>query len=135
MRTIALEGRAVVLSACQAGRYKELPDWVTQSETDKTDNGAPFPQVSVSQMLTSSDPEAWSCGGGSCIVGPLGEVLAAPTWNVNDDSDPEGSLQVVEVDFEDCLRGRLDLDLAGSYSRNDAFTLTVEGLDLNPPPL
>ncbi|KAL2782880.1 carbon-nitrogen hydrolase [Aspergillus keveii] len=119
MRTIALEGRAVVLSACQAGRYKELPEWVTQSETDKTDN----------------DPEAWSCGGGSCIVGPLGEVLAAPTWNVNDDSDPEGSLQVVEVDFEDCLRGRLDLDLAGSYSRNDAFTLTVEGLDLNPPPL
>ncbi|KAL2846193.1 carbon-nitrogen hydrolase [Aspergillus pseudoustus] len=119
MRTVALESRAVVLSASQSGRYRELPEWVTQSETDKTD----------------SDPEAWASGGGSCIVGPLGEVLAGPIWNVNGDSDPEGSLQVVEVDFEDCLRGRLDLDLAGSYSRNDAFSLKVEGLDLNPPPL
>ncbi|KAL2808081.1 carbon-nitrogen hydrolase [Aspergillus granulosus] len=119
MRTVALEGRAVVLSASQSGRYRELPEWVTQSETDKIDH----------------DPEAWVSGGGSCIVGPLGEVLAGPIWNVNSDSDPDASLQVAEVDFEDCLRGRLDLDLAGSYSRNDAFSLKVEGLDLNPPPL
>ncbi|KAL4807446.1 carbon-nitrogen hydrolase [Aspergillus unguis] len=118
MRTIAAEGRAVVLSACQAGRYKELPGWVTEA-SDKT----------------KSDPEEWASGGGSCIIGPLGEVLAAPIWNVNDNSDAEASLQVVEVDFEDCLRGRLDLDLAGSYSRNDSFSLKVDGLDLNPPPV
>ncbi|KAL4781267.1 carbon-nitrogen hydrolase [Aspergillus varians] len=120
MRTIALEGRAVVLSASQCGRYKELPGWVTQGpESEKID----------------SDPEAWASGGGSCIIGPLGEVLAGPIWNVNDNSDPDASLQIVEVDFEDCLRGRLDLDLAGSYSRNDSFSLKVKGLDLNPPPV
>lgn len=49
--------------------------------------------------------------GGSCIISPSGEVKAGPLW---DDKD---GLLVVDMDFEDCLRGRLDLDVAGSYSR------------------
>ena len=49
--------------------------------------------------------------GGSCIVSPLGEVLEGPLWE-----DEDGML-TTEVDFDDCLRGRLDLDVAGSYSR------------------
>jgi nitrilase len=59
----------------------------------------------------------------------MGDVLAGPLWEVED-----GGLLVVEVDFEDCERGRLDLDVAGSYSRMDSFHLTVDGLDLDPPP-
>lgn len=74
----------------------------------------------------ASDGEEFLCRGGSLIVSPFGEVMAGPVWEKED-------LVVVECDFEDCLRGRLDLDVGGSYSRNDAFKLTVEGLCLDPP--
>jgi nitrilase len=49
--------------------------------------------------------------GGSSIVSPFGDVLAGPQWE-----DDEG-LIYADVDFDDCVRGRLDLDVAGSYSR------------------
>jgi nitrilase len=67
------------------------------------------------------------CRGGSCIVSPFGDAVAGPVWEADEE------LLVSTVDMDDCIRGRLDLDVAGSYSRNDAFKLTVEGLDLNPP--
>lgn len=68
----------------------------------------------------------YACRGGSCVCGPRGEMLAGPLWEVED-----GGLLIQDCDFEDCERGRLDLDVAGSYSRNDAFHLTVDGLDLD----
>jgi nitrilase len=86
-------------------------------------------QTTTNQVAPSSpDDEDYVSRGGSCIVSPLGEVLAGPVW------EKEDELLVTEVDFEDCERGRLDFDSAGSYSRSDSFKLSVEGLDLNPPP-
>ncbi|KAI0156564.1 carbon-nitrogen hydrolase [Xylariaceae sp. FL1272] len=66
--------------------------------------------------------------GGSCIVAPNGDVLAGPQW------EDDRSIVYADVDLEDCVRGRLDLDAAGSYSRNDSFKFSVEGLNLDPLP-
>ncbi|KAJ9628778.1 hypothetical protein H2203_002680 [Taxawa tesnikishii (nom. ined.)] len=114
MRTIGGESRAFVLSANQCVKRKHLPDWITGD---------------ASTTVSSKPDEEFVSRGGSCIVGPMGQLLAGPIWEVED-----GGLLVVDADFQDCERGRLDLDVAGSYSRNDAFHLTVDGLDLNPPP-
>lgn len=82
----------------------------------------------VKQASSAPNGDEFVCRGGSSIVSPLGDVIAGPIW------ESEEELLVTEVDFEDCERGRLDLDVAGSYSRMDQFKLTVEGLDLAPPP-
>ncbi|KAJ5712464.1 hypothetical protein N7493_008932 [Penicillium malachiteum] len=128
MRTIGGEGRTFVLSSNQCVRYNELPSWIKDNATPED---------------ASADATRYISRGGSCIVGPLGEVLGGPIWEVcADDSldasdDPNKELDglvISEIDMEDCERGRLDLDVAGSYSRPDAFKFSVEGLDLNPPP-
>lgn len=211
MRTVACEGRAVVLSANQCVRRRDLPGWITGvgeggmdgkvgrraevvTETvddheitwptsndiasdepalaaDKTAaNGisssfhlstipaddeavqtpdtvpAEAPNNHILALPSSQDtsrPEPSSppthnpnadddfvSRGGSCIISPTGAILAGPLWDTVED----GQLLTATVDFEDCERGRLDLDVAGSYSRNDSFELRVAGLDISPPP-
>ncbi|KAI0424668.1 carbon-nitrogen hydrolase [Xylaria sp. FL1042] len=82
----------------------------------------------VEDAKPAAETAKFASRGGSSIVSPFGEVLAGPQWE-----DDEGIIYA-DVDMEDCVRGRLDLDAAGSYSRNDAFKLSVEGLDLSPLP-
>ncbi|KAI9816654.1 MAG: hypothetical protein M1832_005040 [Thelocarpon impressellum] len=79
----------------------------------------------------ASDREPFLCRGGSLAVDATGDVLAGPLWN----TEAETELLTVDVDLDDCERGRLDLDVAGggSYSR-DEFEFRVRGLDLAPPP-
>ncbi|PYH41583.1 nitrilase [Aspergillus saccharolyticus JOP 1030-1] len=128
VRTIAGEGRTFVLTANQCVRRRELPGWITKAGSkDAVENG-----------------DEYISRGGSCIIGPLGEVVREPIWEVCTDdaassedlNDPalEAAVSISEIDLDDCDRGKLDLDVTGHYSRNDAFKLTVEGLDLNPPP-
>jgi nitrilase len=107
MQTAAFEGRNVVVCANQCVKVKDLPDWIDKKEEEL---------------------ESFASRGGSCIISATGQVLAGPLW----DSDDE--LLIAEADFEDGERGRNLLDVAGHYSRNDSFKLTVEGLDLSPPP-
>jgi len=74
------------------------------------------------------EEEEYVSRGGSCIVNPMGKTISGPAWEKEDD------LLYMDVDFDDCERGRLDFDASGHYARPDAFKLTVEGLDLDPPP-
>ncbi|KAL1594314.1 hypothetical protein SLS60_010071 [Paraconiothyrium brasiliense] len=82
----------------------------------------------TAQAQADPNTDEFVSRGGSCIISPFGEVLSGPLW------EKEDEMLIQEVDFEDCERGRLDIDVAGSYGRLDSFHLAVDGLDLNPPP-
>lgn len=90
------------------------------------------PVVNGTEATTPAPSRASAGGfvsrGGSSIVSPMGDVIAGPQWE-----DNEG-LIYADVDFRDCIKGRLDFDAAGSYSRNDSFNFSVNGLDLDPLP-
>ena len=98
MRHIAIEGRCFVLSACQFARRSDYPP--------------DYP-------IAIADPPDVLMAGGSCIVDPLGRVLAGPL------RDATGVL-TAELDLDEVVRGKLDLDVVGHYSRPDVFRLIVD---------
>jgi nitrilase len=98
MRHIALEGRCFVLSAAQFARRSDYP---------------------VDYPVDVGDPSAVLIAGGSCIVDPLGRVLAGPA------RDGEAVL-VADLDLDEIARGRFDLDVVGHYARPDVFRLVVD---------
>ncbi|KAL5495293.1 NIT1 [Sanghuangporus weigelae] len=98
MRHIALEGRCFVLSACQFTKEKDYP----------SDHAVANPN--------NRNPDNVMIAGGSVIVSPFGEVLAGPLL------DQEGVL-VADLDLNDIIRGKFDLDVMGHYARPDVFQL------------
>lgn len=65
--------------------------------------------------------------GGSCIVGPLGEIMAGPERN-------DETILIADLDLNDTVRGKFDFDVVGHYSRPDIFRLEVNER-LNDPVL
>ncbi|PHH79992.1 hypothetical protein CDD82_2038 [Ophiocordyceps australis] len=148
VRTIGIEGRCFVASSnmCLAAggsgsdarrRGSEAgtlaPSRRRMSVMDEDGNEIILPCTDSSQHWVHdakpSQPRPDSASrGGSCIVSPFGHVLAGPQW------DDDQNLIYADVDMRDCIRGRLDLDTAGSYSRADSFHLGVQGLELDPLP-
>lgn len=100
MRHVALEGRCFVLSACQYLTRGDCP-------ADYAAGGG-------------DDPNAVLIRGGSCIVGPLGQVLAGPVFQ-------EETVLTADLDLDDIPRARFDFDAIGHYARPDVFRLTVNG--------
>lgn len=154
MKTVACEQRCWVLSANQCIKSKNLPGWITganepavngtasgsawhrrrSSVTMKTEENHEIAwkpkgdTISESEAVQDEEPAEFASAGGSCIVSPMGQTVAGPVWNKDED------LLYAEIDFDECERGRFDFDATGHYGRLDAFKLTVEGLDLTPPP-
>ena len=64
------------------------------------------------------DPEQIVSRGGSCIIDPLGNVLAGP--------DYQGEcILTADLDLNDVTRGKYDFDVVGHYARPDVFQLSV----------
>jgi nitrilase len=98
MRHIALEGRCFVLSCNQFCRRSDYPD----------DYATPF----------GDEPDAILSRGGSCIIDPLGRVLAGPDYE-------RETILVAELDLGEIARGKFDFDVVGHYARPDVFQLRV----------
>jgi nitrilase len=56
--------------------------------------------------------------GGSCIIAPLGQVLAGPCF------EPE-TILTADLDMDEIPRGKYDFDVTGHYARPDVFRLLV----------
>ena len=56
--------------------------------------------------------------GGSCIIGPLGQVLAGPKYG-------EECILTADLDRADLARAKFDFDVVGHYARPDVFRLEV----------
>jgi nitrilase len=98
MQHVALEGRCFVLSSCQMLLRADCP----------ADYAA----------IQGNDPDTVLMRGGSCIIGPLGQILAGPVFN-------QTQILHVDLDMNEIVRGKYDFDVAGHYARPDVFRLAV----------
>ena len=102
MRTIAVEGRCFVISACQY-----------------------FTSADFTESHPAYDPAGTVLiRGGSCAVDPMGNVLVEPEYN-------KEKISFVEIDLSEISRGKFDLDVVGHYSRPDVFQLKVNEREQN----
>ncbi len=99
IRHIALEGRCFVLSANQFARLSDYP-----------------PEI---KNELASKPSDVVCLGGSCIVGPLGNVIAGPDFTGE-------TILFADIDLADIARAKYDFDVTGHYARPDLFHLEVD---------
>ena len=95
MKHVALEGRCFVLSACQFAQEGDYPaNHAVRNPDGRSDTNVVIP-------------------GGSVIISPLGKILAGPMYC-------EECILTAELDMNDVIRGKFDLDVVGHYARPDS---------------
>ncbi len=102
MQHIAMEGRCFVVSCNQFTSPEDYP--------------ADYPVPGGD----GDDETPFTTRGGTCIVGPLGDLIAGPEY------DGEAIVSAT-VDLRAITRAKLDFDPVGHYSRPDVFSLVVAG--------
>jgi nitrilase len=105
LRHIALEGRCFVLGCNQFARRSDYP--------------VEYP------ALQGNDPATIMSRGGTCIIDPLGRVLAGPDFD-------GPTILGADLDLDEIVRAKFDFDVAGHYARPDIFTLVVDERPKSP---
>ncbi len=98
LRHIAMEGRCFVLGCNQYALRSDYP--------------ADYPAIQ------GDLPSTVMSAGGSCIVDPLGKILAGPAVD-------GPAILTADLDLDEIPRARLDFDVVGHYARPDVFRLVV----------
>ena len=104
VKHIALEGRCFVFSSCQ---YLTINDYPSNFKVFKT---------------TKDDVVM---RGGSCIISPLGKVIASA-------GNKKRSIIYAEINLDEIIKGKYDFDVVGHYSRPDIFELKVNKKSKKP---
>ena len=104
MTHVALEGRCFVFSACQ---YLTVKDYPKNFEIGKKYNNGAIMK------------------GGSCIVSPLGKILAKAGYN-------KKTIIYSEINLDEIIKGKYDFDVVGHYSRPDIFKLSINNKSAKP---
>tara|TARA_B100000686_G_scaffold111542_1_gene118949 strand:+ start:2117 stop:3034 length:918 start_codon:yes stop_codon:yes gene_type:complete len=95
---VALEGRCFVFSACQYLLRRDCPDYY--------------------KPIQGNTPNTILMNGGSCIISPLGKIIAGPIRN-------KSTILTAEINLDEITKGKYDFDVKGHYSRSDIFRLEV----------
>lgn len=95
---IALEGRCFVLGSNQ---------FFTKSM---------YPEKYRARL---KDEDEMMCRGGSIIVSPMGEIIEGPLFE-------EAGALTAELNLDQFILGKMDLDVSGHYSRPDIFEFEVK---------
>ncbi len=104
VKHIALEGRCFVFSSCQ---FFTKADYPSEFDISNIDGDEPIMK------------------GGSCIISPLGKVLASA-------GNKERAIIYSEINLNEIIQGKYDFDVVGHYSRPDIFKLKVNKKSKKP---
>lgn len=96
----AFEGRCFVLAAGQIMYAKDFPS-----------------ELEVPDKL-KDNPNQMILNGGSCVIGPNGDFITQPIFDLE-------TIIYAEINLEDVVKESMTLDVSGHYQRNDIFTFLV----------